>query len=125
MGQASRAVDAGHPEKPTVGRRLTFAVVAAAASYLVMITLRPLNARAAIAFSDLTQLAAALFAGISCLKAHRRVAGPSSLGWLLIGAGALAWSAGQAVWSSYEIVVHWLVPFPSPADVGFVLAQLL
>ncbi|MGA8210908.1 MAG: EAL domain-containing protein, partial [Nocardioidaceae bacterium] len=39
--------------------------------------------------------------------------------WLLLGAALLSWSAGQAVWTWYESVLSQEVPFPSPADVGY------
>ena len=38
--------------------------------------------------------------------------------WALLSAATLAWAAGQAVWTFYE-VVGWDVPFPSLADVGY------
>ena len=42
--------------------------------------------------------------------------------WLAVGTGA--WAAGQAVWTFYEVVLDREVPFPSLADVGFLLFPL-
>jgi diguanylate cyclase (GGDEF)-like protein len=42
--------------------------------------------------------------------------------WTFLGASALSWGIGELVWSWYELVRHRQVPFPSLADVGFLLA---
>jgi diguanylate cyclase (GGDEF)-like protein len=39
--------------------------------------------------------------------------------WLLLGAFCGLWAAGQILWAYYELVGHRLVPFPSPADAGY------
>ena len=44
--------------------------------------------------------------------------------WAWLSAGTGAWAAGQAVWSYYEVVLDREVPFPSLADVGFLLFPL-
>jgi hypothetical protein len=41
---------------------------------------------------------------------------------LLLGAGVVAFAAGQILWTYYEQVLHQATPFPSLADLGF-LAQ--
>ena len=39
--------------------------------------------------------------------------------WLLLGAAMTSWCMGQAVWTWYESVLGREVPFPSPADLGY------
>ena len=41
--------------------------------------------------------------------------------WLTVAVGG--WSIGSTIWTYYELVLH-IEPFPSPADVGFVLFPL-
>ncbi len=62
----------------------------------------------------------ALGAGLAALYRRRRhqVASDRRF-WLLLGLAMLSWSAGQAVWAWYETVLRREVPFPSPADVGY------
>ncbi len=64
---------------------------------------------------------AALAAGL-CLLAARSSSGPVRRGWLLMGAACAVWSAGEVVWAYNETVAHLARLFPSPADIGFVLA---
>ena len=42
--------------------------------------------------------------------------------WLWLSASAFAWAAGQIVWSYFELVARRAAPFPSAADLGFLLA---
>ncbi len=84
------------------------------------------------AMSDLTvlllsnggQLLAALVASFGCAVAARRTHGQRRRAWRWLSAGTAAWAAGQAVWSYYEVFLDREVPFPSLADVGFVLFPL-
>jgi diguanylate cyclase (GGDEF)-like protein/PAS domain S-box-containing protein len=61
----------------------------------------------------------ALAAAAACLWRRRQVAGRMRLCWLLIGAAAGSWGAGQLVWTWYESILGHEVPFPSLADVGY------
>ncbi len=75
--------------------------------------------------SDGLQLVAALTAAVGCGFAARRTTGPRRRAWRWLAAGTGAWAAGQTVWSYYEVVLDREVPFPSFADVGFLLFPLL
>ncbi len=77
------------------------------------------------AISDLGQLAAAAVATAGCALAARRTRGTRRRAWALLAAGCGAWTAGQALWTHAEVVAHHPVPFPSLADLGFVLFPLL
>ncbi|ATE56082.1 GGDEF domain-containing protein [Actinosynnema pretiosum] len=83
------------------------------------------------ALDDLAQLAAGLFAAASCLVTARRAHGPDRRWRVLLGLGALSWSAGQAAWTWQQLVLARAVPSPTIADAGylglvpFALAALL
>ena len=61
---------------------------------------------------------AAGLAALSCVDAARRRP-ESRRTWALFGAAAGSWTLGQVLWSWYEEVVGRELPFPSPADVGY------
>jgi diguanylate cyclase (GGDEF)-like protein len=70
---------------------------------------------------DLGQLVgAALAAGCSFWAAHRSQ-GRLRRSWIAIGIGAAGWAAGEVVWSYYELVDNTQTPFPSLADVGYLM----
>jgi diguanylate cyclase (GGDEF)-like protein len=73
------------------------------------------------AVDDVSQLIAALVA--TALGAWRglRASGRSRLSWFLMAAGTGSWAAGQMIWSYYELVSDNVTPFPSIADIGFLL----
>ena len=73
------------------------------------------------AVDDLGQVAAASSACVAGLWAARRSRGRRRWSWVAIGAGTGSWAAGQAVWSWFELVAHVSSPFPSLADVGYLL----
>ena len=68
---------------------------------------------------DIGEAFAAFVAAIACVAAARRRVGRSRGAWLLMAGSAFVWSAGEAVWSYYEIGLGKQVPFPSLADAGF------
>ena len=74
------------------------------------------------ALSDFGLMAAALGAGAVCFLRARMEHGRPRLFWRLIGASALSWGIGQTIWTWYEVVQGREVPFPSPADVGYLCA---
>jgi diguanylate cyclase (GGDEF)-like protein/PAS domain S-box-containing protein len=74
----------------------------------------------ALTVDDLVPVAGAGWAGWLCWRASRR-ASRGRRSWLLLGIGSMCWAGGQAVWSWIELVEHHEVPFPSVADVGFLL----
>ena len=61
----------------------------------------------------------ALVAGWAALRRGGRHTGAIRRFWRLFGAGVLSWSAGQMVWTWYESVLGLAVPYPSPADWGY------
>jgi hypothetical protein len=62
-----------------------------------------------------------LVAAAQCAAQARGVAGRLRQGWFLMGGSCLAWGLGMVVWSSYESLGGRDVPFPSLADVGYLV----
>jgi len=81
-----------------------------------------LSASAVTAIDDVGEGVAALIAAAACAWAARRSSGHTRLAWSLMAISAAAWAAGEAVWSWYEVGRGVAVPFPSVADVGFLVA---
>jgi PAS domain S-box-containing protein len=78
--------------------------------------------RATIAVDDIGEAVAALVAAGSCAFAAVRTSRRTRLAWTLFAISAFSWGAGEVVWSVYEVFQGVAVPFPSPADAGFLLA---
>src|SRR5664280_160415 len=70
---------------------------------------------------DLGQLVAAWVAALVCGVAACRVSTGRAT-WALFAASSLAWGAGEAIWCYYALLRNTPVPFPSLADVGFLVA---
>jgi hypothetical protein len=106
------------------GAVFTWSSVVASASavvFLLWIVLVIGGARVTDAVDDLGELGAALVAAGACaVAAWRRETTRGGWGWL--GASCLAWAVGEGVWSYYDLVRGVQVPFPSLADVGFLIA---
>jgi hypothetical protein len=108
-------------------RRKTFAmlgaaVVLASVVYAAVIRFVLLGPQAVTAFDDFGEAAAAAIACGACAWAATRVQGKDRLGWALMGISAGLWSAGEIVWSIYEVILGVPTPYPSLADVGFLAA---
>jgi diguanylate cyclase (GGDEF)-like protein/PAS domain S-box-containing protein len=74
------------------------------------------------ATEDLAPAAAAFLAAVLCRRTARRAQGRTRAAWYLFATAGAAWGAGEMVWSWYELVAGRQMPFPSAADVGFLLA---
>jgi len=114
---------AGERSRPAAGPRHQLRYAAIAVAVLAThagVLLAPLAQYPKTVVGDLATVALSLLAGVSCLLAGRRRTGSQRWGWTLLGAGMFCWSAGDAVWSQYEVVQRVQeVPFPSAADVGY------
>jgi diguanylate cyclase (GGDEF)-like protein/PAS domain S-box-containing protein len=110
-------------------RRMTprhLLAAAAAAWYLgtaIVFALKLVGPDTLTVMSGLSLTAAAIAAGGACLVRSRTVTEPRTRSaWQLLGAAAIAWGGGQIVTSLYELVLKQDVPFPSLADLGYLLA---
>jgi diguanylate cyclase (GGDEF)-like protein/PAS domain S-box-containing protein len=73
--------------------------------------------------SGLSLTVAAIGSGTACLVRSRMLPDPrTKSAWQLLGAAAIAWGGGQIVTGLYELVLDQEVPFPSAADIGYLLA---
>ena len=102
-------------------RLAALSVAVAGVLFTAAVTLRWFGHDATTAIDDLGEALAALVAVGAAVFASRR-SSESRRAWLYLGASALSWGIGEMVWSWYELVGHREVPFPSLADVGFLLA---
>jgi diguanylate cyclase (GGDEF)-like protein len=91
------------------------------AAFVVVLRIPGMSDLAVLLLSNLGQLLAAVLASVGCGIAARRTHDQRRRAWSWLSAGTAAWAAGQVVWSYYEIVLDREVPFPSLADVGFLL----
>lgn len=91
-------------------------------AFVASIELRPWGDRGVTVVDDIGEAVAALIAGGACAWAAWRSDGRLRRAWVLIGAAAFSWAAGEFVWSIYEVALNVAVPFPSLADVGFLAA---
>lgn len=106
--------------RPEGWRRAHPLLAAALVAGLLSVTLSvvPLPDQVALAFANGLQVMAAATAAFFCILEGRRKSGAARAGWLLIGAGAACWTAGQVAWTWYELQGR-DVPLPSVADVGY------
>ncbi len=101
-------------------RPVLSASAVAAAAWVLWILLLPTHAWSKHV-SNLGLTLMPLVAGWQCAVQGRGVAGRLRQGWLLMGGSCLAWGLGMVVWSAYESIGGRDVPFPSLADVGFLV----
>jgi len=76
------------------------------------------------AYTDLAQLLAAVAASATAALTARRTVGRTRWSWAAFAAASGSWAAGQAVWSWYALRLGVQTPFPSAADLGFLLFPL-
>jgi diguanylate cyclase (GGDEF)-like protein len=94
-----------------------------AVAYIVYLVIKPGDAHSVTVTSDVIQLVIPLCLTVPmALAAARRSVGREQTAWLLFAGAAFAWGAGQSLWTWFEVVGGEDAPFPSLADVGFLLA---
>nr|WP_298727675.1 ATP-binding protein [uncultured Steroidobacter sp.] len=71
--------------------------------------------------NDIAWTVSALLAAVSSFRAALSLQGRDRAAWLIFGLACVAWAAGQTIWSVFELVLDVRAPFPSYADVGYVL----
>ena len=94
-------------------------------AFVVDLVLRPGGIGITRDLDDLAQVLAAACAAAAAAWRSRRETGRRRLSWLLLAGGAGSWAVGQSVWTYYEIALNRPVPFPSLADVGFLMLPTL
>jgi diguanylate cyclase len=71
--------------------------------------------------SDLGSLVVEALAVICVMLAIRSTSGRQRMAWVAMAAGLASWFVGDAIWAIYELVLDVEVPFPSLADLGYLL----
>src|SRR4051794_1881203 len=69
-------------------------------------------------FGGAAHLIISFTAGALCLAAALRREGSERVGWLLVGAGIVAWNAGDTYWTEV-LLDEDSIPVPSLADIGY------
>jgi diguanylate cyclase len=90
-------------------------------AFVVVLRVPAMSDTTVLVLSNGGQLLAAALASAGCAVASRRTTDHRRRAWQWLSIGTGAWAAGQLVWSYYEVVLGQEVPFPSLADVGFLL----
>ena len=74
-------------------------------------------------YSNGVQLFAAYVSAFFCFRTSRVFPAGNAARqvWLLMGAGVLAWALGQSYFWLYGLLSGQETPFPSPADIGFLM----
>ena len=110
-------------------RRLAVVVaVVASIAYLLAVSAHPgTHGWTAFwtAFDDFGQCLTPLIAVFACWLTVRRATGRERVSWILIGAGAASWEAGQVLWTVYEVGLGHQPVSPSVCDIGFLLSPVL
>lgn len=111
------------PSAAAQQRRYRRAVVVAGvltALYLLWLAADLGGRQLRIAVSDLMFVVAPLVAARASWSAHR-LRGGRHTGWAWIAGGCLLWALGSVAFAFYELVLGATSPFPSVADLGYVL----
>lgn len=104
------------------GRRVAVALSAAlVVAFALVLELRPGGAFLTSAVDDLGEAVAAGAAALACSWRASSSVGRWRTSWRLLGTGLAAWCIGQLIWSYYELISDRETPFPSAADIGFLL----
>jgi diguanylate cyclase len=94
----------------------------ASLAFLVFLLARPVGDGSVKLTANLAQLLAPTLAAASCAWAAATGSGRNRRAWALLAGSAGSWAVGQATWVWYEHLARRELPFPSLADVGYLLA---
>ena len=94
-------------------------------AFAALVQFEPGGAGATLYVTDVGTVAAALLATVLCVLAVRPRHGLERLFWLLLAVGCGAWTAAEATWAIYELVLREDLPVPSLADVGYLAGTVL
>jgi diguanylate cyclase (GGDEF)-like protein/PAS domain S-box-containing protein len=108
-------------QRTTEFRRAAAACAVGCVAFLAWTTLPGRSTFQDDLFSDvLCLLGMVALAAVAWHEALRST-GRRRIHLVLLGLAGASWAAGQTVWSVYELVLRHEAPFPSSADVGFLL----
>jgi diguanylate cyclase (GGDEF)-like protein len=95
------------------------ALAVATAVYLLYLAVAPGSPSTVTAVNDLAQTVVPLLASVALVATGLRSTGRLRTSWFLLAAAAASWGIGQAIWTFYEVVLDQEVPYPGPADIGY------
>lgn len=87
----------------------------------LVITTGQISSHTAIVVNDIAWTVASILAVISSFRAARVLEGAGHAAWLIFMFACAAWAAGQIAWNVYELYLGVKAPFPSYADVGYLI----
>lgn len=96
-------------------------LVALVAAFAGLTSTKLVDGQASRYVDDWATAGAALLATVACVRAARGQKGRMRVFWGLLGGACAAWTAGEAVWGWYDLVVG-DVPAASWADAGYLTA---
>lgn len=88
---------------------------------IVVVTGGLVSHQTATFVNDVAWTIAAVLATISSFRAALSLHGRDRLAWLIFAFACAAWSVGQIIWDVLELYLAVPVPFPSYADIGYLL----
>ena len=95
------------------------------ALFLVVVRWSPGHPKTGLVVDDVGLLLAACAAAAACGWRAYRAPGPARRSWWLLSAATGSWALGEAIWAYHELILDQETPFPSVADVGFLLFSVL
>ena len=90
--------------------------------FALIMVLNPLGIDATGWIDDIGEGVAAALAAAACAWTASNTIGGLRLSWLLLSAASASWAVGEGIWCWYELGLNIEVPFPSLADLFFLLA---
>ena len=96
-------------------------VVALGAAYVAVVVGQPGGETVATHVDNVVETAAAFAAAVACWVTARRVEAWRRRPWVLLAVSMASWGLGQAAWTYFESIAG-QSPFPSVADVGYLLS---
>lgn len=107
-----------------ISRRTTVAAACAGGllvAFVLFLSVVPVEPRTRLVVNNLLQMMTAIGAGAVCAFVAGRVSRLRRAGWAAMAVALIGWGLGQTYWSWSEIVARRETPFPSPADLGFLI----
>ncbi len=101
---------------------LTLICASVTGVFAVFMVFNPLGLNVSVWLDDIGEGVAAALAATGCAWAGSKAAGRLRLSWYLLAAASVSWAIGEGIWCWYELVRNVQVPFPSLADLFFLLA---
>jgi diguanylate cyclase len=102
-----------------------FSAVVSVGFFAILLT-GVLGERGTVIVDDYLCWVVPVLAGLACVRRGWRQATDTAdrrrSGWVLMGISCLSWGGGGLIWTIYEVHLGQEVPYPSLADVGYLLA---